>query len=81
MSISQHWAQQMGKDQNEVQVPERFAQYANIFSEEATKRFPPERPKDYKIELLPGAPWWIGCKIYKLTDEERRAITNFLQEQ
>jgi hypothetical protein len=57
MSISQHWAQQMGKDQNEVQVPERFAQYANIFSEEAAKRFPPERPKDHKIELLPGAPW------------------------
>jgi Reverse transcriptase (RNA-dependent DNA polymerase)/gag-polyprotein putative aspartyl protease len=80
-SISQHRAQQMGKDQNKVQVPERFTRYANIFSEEATKRFPPERPEDHKIELLPGAPWQIGGKIYKLTDEERRAITSFLQAQ
>ena len=56
-SISQHWAQQMGKDQKEVQVPEKFTRYANVFSEEAAKRFPPERPKDHKIELLPGAPW------------------------
>jgi hypothetical protein len=46
----------MGKDQNEVQVLERFARYANVFSEEATKRFSPERPEDHKIELLPGAP-------------------------
>jgi hypothetical protein len=81
MSISQHWVQQMGKDQNEIQVPERFARYANIFSEEATKRFPPERPEDHKIELLPGAPWQIGGKIYKLMDKERRAMTSFLQEQ
>jgi hypothetical protein len=47
----------MGKDQNKVQVLERFTRYADIFSEEATKRFPPERPKDHKIELLLGAPW------------------------
>jgi hypothetical protein len=57
ISISQHWAQQMEKDQNKVQVPETFARYANIFSEEAAKRFPSERPEDYKIELLPGASW------------------------
>jgi hypothetical protein len=49
MSISQHWAQQMGKDQNKVQVLERFTRYANVFSEEAAKRFPPERPEDHKI--------------------------------
>ena len=81
MSISQHWAQQMGKDQNKVQVPEKFTRYANIFSEEAAKRFPPERPEDHKIELLPRAPWRIGGEIYKLMDEERRAMTSFLQEQ
>jgi hypothetical protein len=74
-SISQHWAQQMGKDQSEVQVLEKFARYADIFSEEAAKRFPPERPEDHKIELLPRAPWCIGGEIYKLTDEERKAMT------
>jgi gag-polyprotein putative aspartyl protease len=80
-SISQHWAQQMGKDQSEVRVPEKFARYAEVFSEEAAKRFPPERPEDHKIELLPGASWRIGGEIYKLTDEGRKAMTNFLQEQ
>jgi hypothetical protein len=47
----------MGKDQSEVQVPEKFPRYAEVFSEEAAKRLPPERPEDHKIELLPGAPW------------------------
>jgi hypothetical protein len=56
-SISQHWAQQMGKDQSEVQVLEKFMRYAEVFSEEAAKRFLPKRPKDHKIELLPRAPW------------------------
>ena len=71
----------MGKDQKEVQVLEKFARYAKVFSKEAAKQFPPERPEDHKIELLPGAPWRIGGEIYKLMDEERQAMTNFLQEQ
>ena len=71
----------MGKDQSKIQVPDKFARYTEVFSEEAAKRFPPERPEDHKIELLPRAPWRIGGEIYKLMDEERRAMTNFLQEQ
>jgi hypothetical protein len=80
-SISQHWAQQMGKDQSEVQVLKKFARYSEVFSEDAAKRFPSKWPEDYKIELLPGAPWRISGEIYKLMDEERKAMTNFLQEQ
>jgi Reverse transcriptase (RNA-dependent DNA polymerase) len=80
-SISQHWAQQMGKDQSKIWIPDKFVKYKEVFSEEAAKRFPPERPEDHKIELLPGAPWRIGGEIYKLMDEEWKAMTNFLQEQ
>jgi hypothetical protein len=81
VSISQQWVEKEGKDQTKTEVSLRFKQHAVVFSEEATKRFPPSRPEDHVINLREDMPVTINCKTYKLTIEEREAITSFLKDQ
>src|SRR6266853_6768942 len=38
------------------QIPPQYRQYAKVFSDEESKRFPPERPWDHAIDLQDGAP-------------------------
>jgi hypothetical protein len=80
-SFSQQWAQQEGKGQSKVTVLEQFQKYAKVFSEEEAKRFPPSRPEDLIIMLLPDALKTINCKTYKLTAEETKSMRSFLTEQ
>jgi hypothetical protein len=42
-----------------------------VFSEEATKHFPPSHPEDHIINLREDAPPTINCKTYKLMIDER----------
>jgi len=62
-------------------VPEKYAQHAKVFSEEASQCFPPKRPWDHAIELKPKTPDVIDCKIYPLTQQEDKALVAFLDEQ
>jgi Reverse transcriptase (RNA-dependent DNA polymerase) len=43
-------------------------------------RFPPSRPEDHAIKLIPGAPETINCKVYPLTLAEQEATRKFLEE-
>jgi Reverse transcriptase (RNA-dependent DNA polymerase) len=80
-SFSQQWAQREGKGQSKVVVPDRFQKYTKVFSEEEAKHFPPSRPEDLIIMLLPDALKTINCKKYKLTAEETKSIRTFLMKQ
>src|SRR6266702_1398507 len=40
----------------EQMVPEEYRRHARTFNEKESHRFPPERPWDHAIELLPDAP-------------------------
>jgi hypothetical protein len=42
--------------------------------------FPPSRPEDYAIKLVPGVPETINCKVYPLTVAEQEAMKKFLEE-
>ena len=46
------------------QIPAAYHQYWEVFSEQASYRFPPEREEDHAIILKEGAPDKIDCKIY-----------------
>src|SRR6267378_6278424 len=80
-SISTNLARQAEQYTTKVDVPKKYQQHARVFSEEAAQRFPPKRPWDHAIELKPGTPDVIDCKIYPLTQTEDQALVAFLDEQ
>src|SRR6267378_2636405 len=80
-SISTDLARQAEQYTTKVDVPEKYQQHARVFSEEVVQRFPPKRPWDHAIELKPGTPDVIDCKIYPLTQMEDQALVAFLEEQ
>ena len=45
------------------------------------QRFPLKRREDMAIELLPGAPTSINCKIYPLNSKETKILKEFLEEE
>ena len=69
-------------DRLEVQkhIPQQYHQHWEVFSEEAAQRFPPARPDDHAIQLKPGAPAKLDCKIYRQTEKELTALKAFIDE-
>ena len=63
-----------------MELPEEYKRHVQIFSEEVAKRFPPSQPKDHAIQLKPGAPDEIKCKIYPMTKQELEATQKFLDD-
>jgi hypothetical protein len=69
-------------DQAETQrlIPAQYHQHWRVFSEEAAQRFPPSRLDDHAIELKPGAPAKLDCKIYRQTEGELKALKEYIDE-
>jgi gag-polyprotein putative aspartyl protease len=61
-------------------IPTEYKRHATVFSEEGAKRFPPSRPEDHAIKLVPDAPGTINCKTYPLTRAEVETTANFIKE-
>jgi hypothetical protein len=47
--------------------------FANVFSNKESKKFPPKRPWDHKIELKPEAPATLISKTIKLSTAEHKS--------
>jgi len=54
--------------------------FADIFSDQESKKFPPKRPWDHKIELKPGAPTTLISKTIKLSMTEQEELKKFVDE-
>ncbi len=65
----------------EQMVPEEYRRHARTFNEKESHRFPPERPWDHAIELLPNAPKSFDCKIYPMARGEEDSLREFIKEQ
>ncbi len=65
----------------EQMVPEEYRRHARTFNEKESHRFPPERPWDHAIELLPDAPKSFDCKIYPMARGEEDSLWEFIKEQ
>src|SRR6201984_2631776 len=72
---------QKGKPKEEATIPLEFRRYTKVFSEEEARMFPPDRNPNAVIELLPGAPEQLNCKVYPLTKEETQTLKKFLAEE
>ena len=47
-----------------VEILKEYQPHTKVFSEEESKHFPPEWPWDHVINLKPGSPDSLNCKIY-----------------
>jgi len=52
--------------------------FADVFSDQESKKFPPKRPWDHKIELKPGAPAMLISKTIKLSTTEQEELKKFV---
>ena len=62
-------------------IPAKYHCHLSVFSEEASHRFPEPCIWDHAIELKLGAPSSIPGKVYQLTQDEQKALLEFIQEQ
>jgi hypothetical protein len=61
-------------------IPEQYHQHWRVFSEEAAQCFPPSRLDNHAIELKPGAPAKLDCKIYRQTEAELKALKEYIDK-
>jgi hypothetical protein len=71
---------QAGEQQTDAELPKEYQDFARLFSDEAADRFPPSREWDHAIDLKPGAPDALDCKVYPMTRDEDTALEKFLDE-
>jgi hypothetical protein len=71
---------QAGVEQKEVKLPTKYQEFARLFSDEAADWFPPSREWDHTIDLKPGAPNALDCKVYPMTRDEDTALGKFLDK-
>jgi hypothetical protein len=71
---------QAGEQQTDAILPEEYQEFARLFSDEVADRFPLEREWDHAIDLKPGAPDALDCKVYPMTRDEDTALEKFLDE-
>jgi hypothetical protein len=64
----------------EQMVPEWAHDYKPVFDKNDFDEMPPNRPWDHKIELNEGAQPWDNVRLIPLSDEETKALDDFLEE-
>jgi hypothetical protein len=78
--VATELAIQAGEQQTEAELPKEYQEFARLFSDEAADRFPPSREWDHAIDLKPGAPDALDCKVYPMTRDEDTALEKFLDK-
>ena len=61
-------------------IPHQYRMFADVFSDEESKKLPPSRPWDHKIELKPGAPPTLISRTIKLSNAEQQELKKFVEE-
>ncbi len=64
-----------------VEVPKEYQQFAKIFSEEESKRYPPKQAWDHAIEFKKDALEVMDCKVYPMNRIEDEALQKFLKDK
>ena len=65
----------------EQMVPEEYRRHTRTFNEKESHRFPPPRPWDHAIELLPDTPKAFDCKVYPMARGEEDSLREFIDKQ
>jgi hypothetical protein len=78
--VATELAIQAGEQQTNAELPPEYQEFARLFNDEAADRFPPSREWDHTINLKPGAPDALDCKVYPMTRDEDTALEKFLDK-
>ena len=62
-------------------IPNEYQQFASLFSEEESRRFPPRHKCNHAIVFKPGVSDSINCKVYPMTQAEDAALNKFIDNQ
>ena len=68
------------KVQVDERIPHQYWTFADVFSDKESKKYPPKRPWDHRIELKPGAPATLISKMIPLSTTERQELKEFIKE-
>jgi len=61
-------------------IPKPYRAFADVFSNKESKKSPPKRPWDHKIELKPRAPATLISKTIKLSTTEQQELQAFIDK-
>jgi hypothetical protein len=59
-------------------IPTQYHKFSQVFSEEASERFPKRQPWDHTIDLREDAPMSIDCRVYPLSPAEKEVQKKFI---
>jgi hypothetical protein len=84
-NVAQQWAEKSltkRKDDlvTEATIPKQYSEFADVFSDSAARRFPPEREDDHAINFKPDAPSTFSCKIYPVSFKETEFLRNWVSD-
>ena len=80
-TLASKLAEQAGSQMGDGKILAKYHHHLSVFSEEASHRFLESCIWDHTIKLKPGAPASIPGKVYQLTQDEQKALLEFIQEQ
>ena len=80
-TLASELAEQAGSQMGDGKIPAKYHHHLSVFSEEASHQFPEPCIWDHAIKLKPGALSLIPGKVYQLTQDEQKALLEFVQEQ
>ena len=66
-------------DEPSIQLPDKYAEYAQVFSKTQADKLPPHRPYDHSIPIAEGANIPFG-PVYNLSQTELKALHEYLKE-
>ncbi len=65
----------------EKDVPEQYKNYADVFSEEKAKQFPPTREEDHKIKFAANIPKFFKAKVYQMSTKQVTFLRKWLDKE
>src|SRR5882757_6009938 len=80
-TMATSWAIQDPKEDKEEKIPEPYANYAKVFSEEKAKRFPPKREDDHEIKFVENAPKFFDAKVYQMSHKQIAFLRTWINEE
>ena len=80
-TLASKLAELAGLQMGDRKILAKYHCHLSVFSEEASHRFPEPCIWDHTIELKPGALSLIPGKVYQLTQDEQKALLEFICEQ
>ena len=80
-TLASKLAEQARTQMGDGKIPAKYQQHLQVFSEEASHWFSEPHIWDHAIKLKPRAPSSIPGKVYQLTQDEQKALLNFVWEQ